>query len=150
MPDGDFDVHDDAPLLDTDIQQAADVSVESCAFQDIFELAAEAMDDGVQVQPRDGADWFRIGDDAIGCIWWPGNRSATARLDHCWVREARRGDGLGAALVQHLIDDATDASAETIDTYCYQPQLYASAGFEAGESYNMGTTHMILEVDDDE
>jgi predicted N-acetyltransferase YhbS len=66
------------------------------------------------------------------------------------VRESRRGDGLGAALVKHLIDAATDAGAETIDTYCYQPLLYDSADFEAGESYNMGTTHMTLEVDADD
>jgi Acetyltransferase (GNAT) family. len=137
------------PIEDTDLDQAADVTVNHCAFADIFELAAEAMDDGVQIQPRDGADWFRIDDDAVGCIWWPRNRSATARIDHCWVRDDRRGEGLGAALVLHLIDAARESGAETIDTYCYQPPLYESAGFEAGESYNMRTTHMTLEVDDE-
>jgi GNAT superfamily N-acetyltransferase len=150
MPETDFETNEAAPIMDTDADQAADVNVDSSAFPDVFELAAEAMEDGVQVQPRDGADWFRIDDDAIGCIWWPANRAATARLDHCWVREGRRGEGLGAALVTTLVEKAREAGAEVIDTYCYQPALYASLGFEAGESYEMGTTHMTLEVDTDE
>jgi len=141
---------DTTPVGDERIDDCADVEIERCEFKEVFELAAEAREDDVQVQPRDDAQWYRIDDDAIACLWWPQNRSATARLSHCWVREERRGEGLGAALVYERVTDAQESGADRIDTYAYRSQLYEDLGFEPQESYNMGTTHLVLEADDDE
>lgn len=138
------------PVEDRRIEQRSDADIEACAFKDVYELAAEAREDGVQVQPRDDAQWYRIGDDAIACLWWPQNRSNTARLSHCWVREERRGEGLGSALVYRRVQDAKAAGADRVDTYAYQPGLYEDLGFEAQESYKMGTAHMVLEVGQDD
>jgi len=137
------------PIEDEHIDDRAGVPIKECEFKDVYELAAEAREDGVKVQPRDDAQWYRVDDDAIACLWWPQNRSNTARLSHCWVRENRRGEGLGSALVYRRVEDAKAAGAVTIDTYAYQPSLYESLGFEPRESYEMGTTHMVLEVDED-
>ncbi|WP_336328501.1 GNAT family N-acetyltransferase [Halovenus sp. HT40] len=138
------------PVEDDRIEDRADVDVEACDFKEVYELAAEAHEDGVKVQPRDDAEWYRVGDDAIACLWWPQNRSNTARLSHCWVREERRGEGIGASLVYRRVEDARADGADMIDTYAYHPSLYEDLGFEAGESYKMGTTHMTLEVDDND
>lgn len=141
---------EDPPVEDERIDDRADVDIEKCEFKEVYELAAEAREDGVQVQPRDDAQWYRVGDDAIACLWWPQNRSNTARLSHCWVREERRGEGVGAALVYQRVEDAKEAGASTIDTYAYHSSLYEDLGFEPGESYNMGTTHLELKVDNDD
>ena len=137
------------PIEDEQIDDRADAPIEECEFKDVYELAAEARKDGVKIQPRDDAQWYRVDDDAIACLWWPQNRSNTARLSHCWVREDRRGEGVGSALVYRRVEDAKAAGAATIDTYAYQPGLYEGLGFESRESYEMGTTHLVLEVDED-
>jgi len=123
--------------------------IEECTLQDVYELAAKARDDGNQVQHRPDEQWYRIGDLAIACLWWPQNRRDTARLSHCWVTDEARGDGLGEALVRRRIEDAKAAGAGTIDTYAYREELFTELGFKSHEEYNMGTTHMTLELEDE-
>lgn len=123
--------------------------IEECTLQDIYELAAKARDDGIRVQHRPEEQWYRIDDLAIACLWWPQNRRNTARLSHCWVAGDARGHGLGERLVRRRIEDAKSAGAETIDTYAYREDLFTELGFESQEEYNMGTTHMTLELGGD-
>lgn len=123
--------------------------VESCEFEDIFEIASQAAKDGVEAKRRPDEQWYRVADVAMACLWWPKNRADTARLSHCWVAEDARDSGIGERLVHRRIDDAVDAGAKTLDTYAYNDELYESLGFEPRESYPMGTTHMVREVNHD-
>lgn len=121
-------------------------TIEECRLEDIYELAARAREDDVEVQPRPESQWYRVDSVAMACLWWPQNRRNTARLSHCWVAEEARGEGLGEALVRRRIADARSAGADVIDTYAYRRDLFEKLGFEAGKEYPMGTTHMALET----
>lgn len=101
--------------------------VEPCDFADVFEMAAEARDDGVYAKDRPEGQWYRYDDAGMICLWEPQNRSNTQRISHWWVREARRNEGIGEALLDRAL---TDADAETVDIYVYDSRPVEERGFE--------------------
>lgn len=104
--------------------------IEACSFEDLFELAAKAKEDGVRAKQRTDEQWFRYDDVGMICLWEPGNRSSTKRISHWWVHPDRRGSGIGTALFEHAIKHAEQSSAETLDIYSYDPEFVESYGFE--------------------
>lgn len=108
-------------------------AIEPCAFEDIFELASDAKDDGTYVKRRPEGQWFRAGDAGFICLWEPQNRSGTKRISHEWVRDDRRGEGFGEALLERAIAEAEASDADRLDIYVYDPELVEARGFEPAE-----------------
>lgn len=104
--------------------------VERCSLEDIYELAADARDDGVRVKHRPEEQWYRVGDAGFVCLWEPQNRTGTKRISHWWVRPERRGEGIGTALLEAAIADAEDSDADRLDIYAYDPAPVEARGFE--------------------
>lgn len=107
--------------------------VEPCALEDVYELAADARDDGVRPQHRPEEQWFRYEDAGFVCLWEPQNRSGTKRISHWWVREGRRGEGIGTALLDRAIAEAVASDARRLDIYVYDPNPVEDRGFELAE-----------------
>lgn len=104
--------------------------VEPCEFEEIFELAADAKGDGIRAKNRDGAQWYRYENAGMCCLWEPGNRASTKRISHWWVRDERRGEGIGRALFERAVGDAEQSNAATLDIYVYDDGLVTEHGFE--------------------
>lgn len=107
--------------------------VEPCSLQDIYELAAEARDDGVRVKHRPEEQWFRFEDAGVICLWEPQNRTGTKRISHWWVAEDRRGEGIGVALLDRAIEAAESSDSERLDIYVYDPDPVEERGFTPAE-----------------
>ena len=108
----------------------ATTDIEPCDFEDVFEMAAEARDDGIYAKDRPKGQWYRYEDAGMICLWEPQNRSDTKRISHWWVREDRRGEGIGEALLDRALDEALESDAETVDIYAYDDTLLQDRGFE--------------------
>lgn len=106
-------------------------AVEPCALKDIYELAAEARDDGVRPQHRPEEQWFRYDDVGMICLWEPQNRSGTKRISHWWVDEDHRGEGIGILLLERAIAAAETSDADRLDIYVYDPGPVEERGFTA-------------------
>lgn len=104
--------------------------VRACALQEIYELAADARDDGVRVKHRPEEQWFRFEDIGFVCLWEPQNRSGTKRISHWWVAEDRRGEGIGLALLDRAITAANDSDTDRLDIYVYDPNPVEERGFK--------------------
>lgn len=104
-----------------------------CSLQDIYELAAEARDDGVRVKHRPEEQWFRFEDAGFICLWEPQNRKGTKRISHWWVAEGRRSEGIGAALLDRAVAAAKTSNADRLDIYVYDPDPVEERGFESAE-----------------
>lgn len=127
-----------------------DIDIEPCEFEDIFELASEAKDDGVRAKRRSSAQWFRAGDVGMICLWEPGNRSSTKRISHWWVRDDRRGEGVGEALFERAYQAARESDATTLDIYVYDDSIVSEYGFEhrPGSSQAMdGAEYYVLDLE---
>jgi len=107
--------------------------VEACSLESIYELAADARDDGVRVKHRPEEQWFRCGDNGMVCLWEPQNRNGTKRISHWWVREEKRGEGVGAALLDRAIKCAKQSDADRLDIYVYETQPVENRGFEPAD-----------------
>jgi len=107
--------------------------VEPCALKDIYEMAAEARDDGVRPQHRPEEQWFRYEDVGMVCLWEPQNRSGTKRISHWWVADGRREEGIGTALLDRAIEAAEETNAGRLDIYVYDPEAVEERGFEPAE-----------------
>lgn len=107
-----------------------EIDVEPCALEDIYELAADARDDGTPVKHRPESQWYRVGDDGFVCLWEPQNRSGTKRISHWWVRKDARGEGIGETLLERAIADARHSDADRLDIYVYDPEPVEERGFE--------------------
>lgn len=107
--------------------------VQSCDLKDIYELAAEARDDGVRVKHRPGEQWFQYEDVGFVCLWEPQNRTGTLRISHWWVADERRGEGIGLALLDRAIAAAEASDASRLDIYIYEPEPVEVRGFEPAE-----------------
>lgn len=107
--------------------------VQPCGLRDIYELAADARDDGVRVKHRPEEQWFRYEDVGFICLWEPQNRTGTKRISHWWVAEDRRGEGIGAALLDRAIATADKSDAGRLDIYVYDPEPVEERGFEPAE-----------------
>jgi GNAT superfamily N-acetyltransferase len=107
--------------------------VEPCALKDIYELAADARDEGVRVKHRPEEQWFRYEDAGFICLWEPQNRTGTKRISHWWVAEDRRGEGIGTALLERAIAVAESSNAGRLDIYVYDPSPVEERGFEPAE-----------------
>lgn len=107
--------------------------VQPCDLQDIYELAAEARDDGVRVKHRPEEQWFRYEDVGFICLWEPQNRTGMLRISHWWVADDRRGEGIGLALLDRAIAAAEDTDADRLDIYVYEPGPVEERGFEPAE-----------------
>lgn len=107
--------------------------VEACALEDIYELAADARDDGVRPQHRPEEQWFRYGDVGMVCLWEPQNRSGTLRISHWWVDDDRRGEGIGTALLDRAIQEAEQSDADRLDIYVYDAETVEQRDFEPAE-----------------
>lgn len=112
---------------------ASDETIEPCALEDIYELAADAKDDGTYVKHRPEERWYRAGDAGFICLWEPQNRSGTKRISHWWVREARRGEGIGEALLERAIAAAEASDADRLDIYVYDPEPVEERDFEPAD-----------------
>lgn len=104
--------------------------IEACDLEDIYELAAEARDDGVRPQHRPEEQWFRYEDAGMICLWEPQNRSGTKRISHWWVADDRRDEGIGAALLDRAIEVAEASDADRLDIYVYDSAPVEKRGFE--------------------
>lgn len=107
--------------------------IEACDLEDIYELAADARDDGVRPQHRPEGQWFRYEDAGMVCLWEPQNRSGTKRISHWWVDDDRRGEGIGSALLDRAIQEAEQSDANRLDIYVYDPETVEQRGFEPAE-----------------
>lgn len=107
--------------------------VEPCTLEDIYELAADARDDGVRPQHRPEEQWFRYDDVGMICLWEPQNRTGTKRISHWWVAEDHRGEGIGAALLDHAIEIAEASDADRLDIYVYETEPVEERGFKPAE-----------------
>jgi GNAT superfamily N-acetyltransferase len=107
--------------------------VEPCALKDIYEMAAEARDDGVRPQHRPEEQWFRYEDVGVVCLWEPQNRSGTKRISHWWVADDRREEGIGTALLDRAIEAAEETNADRLDIYVYDPEAVEERGFRPAE-----------------
>lgn len=114
-------------------EDVSPADVEPTSFEDVFELAADAREDGVRAKNRAEQQWFRYEDAGFVCLWEPQNRSGTKRISHWWVREERRDEGIGAALLDRAIHTAEDSNAERLDIYVYDPGPVEARGFEPAE-----------------
>lgn len=108
---------------------ADDDRIATCEFEGLFELAADAKDDGVYAKDRPEAQWFRYEDAGMICLWEPQNRSATKRISHWWVRPERRGEGIGSDLLDYAITVAKASDADRLDIYVYDPDPLDARGF---------------------
>lgn len=107
--------------------------VEACGLTDIYELAADARDDGVRPQHRPEEQWFRYEDAGMVCLWEPQNRTGTKRISHWWVADNRRGEGIGAALLDRAIQAAEQSDADRLDIYVYDAERVEQRGFEPAD-----------------
>lgn len=107
--------------------------VAETSFASVFELAADARDDGVRAKNRAEQRWFRYEDAGFICLWEPQNRSGTKRISHWWVREERRDEDIGAALLDRAISEARESDADRLDIYVYDSQAVEERGFEPVE-----------------
>ena len=107
--------------------------VEACDLEDIYELAADARNDGVRPQHRPEEQWFRYEDVGMVCLWEPQNRTGTMRISHWWVDEDRRGEGIGEALLDRAIGAAEATDADRLDIYVYKTESVENRGFEPAE-----------------
>lgn len=107
--------------------------ITTCEFEDIFELAAQARDDGVYPKARPEGQWYRCNDRGFVCLWEPQNRTGTKRISHWWVHPEHRNEGIGTALLDRALDDALDSDATRIDIYVYDPEPVEKRGFEPAE-----------------
>ncbi|WP_337653226.1 GNAT family N-acetyltransferase [Halomontanus rarus] len=108
----------------------SDHDVVRCGLEDIYELAADARDDGTAVKHRPEEQWFRVDDAGFVCLWEPQNRTGTKRISHWWVRLDRRGEGIGEVLLEAAIADAEASDADRLDIYVYDPAPVEARGFE--------------------
>lgn len=104
-----------------------------CSLQDIYELAADARDDGVRVKHRPEEQWFRFEDAGFICLWEPQNRTGTKRISHWWVTEDRRDEGIGAALLDRAVAAAEASDADQLDIYVYDTVPVEERGFTPAE-----------------
>jgi len=104
-----------------------------CELMDIYELAAEARNEGVRVKHRPGEQWFRFNDAGFICLWAPQNRTGTKRVSHWWVAEDRRGEGIGTALLDRAIAAAQASDADRLDIYVYDTRPVEERGFKPAE-----------------
>lgn len=112
---------------------ATSEDVEACELADIYELAADARDDGVRPQHRPEEQWFRFEDVGMICLWEPQNRTGTKRISHWWVADDRRGEGIGTALLDRAIAAAKESDCDRLDIYVYDPEPVEERGFEPAE-----------------
>jgi len=113
---------------------ATSEDVEACDLTDIYELAADARDDGVRPQHRPEEQWFRYEDTGMVCLWEPQNRSGTKRISHWWVSGGRRDEGIGTALLDRAIEAAESSDSDRLDIYVYNPEPVEERGFQPAES----------------
>lgn len=104
-------------------------AIESCSLEEIYELAADARDDGVRPKHRPEEQWFRYEDAGMVCLWEPQNRSGTKRISHWWVADDRRDEGIGAALLDRAIEAAMASACSRLDIYVYDPEPVVERGF---------------------
>jgi GNAT superfamily N-acetyltransferase len=107
-----------------------DHDIQACAFEDIFELAADARDDGIRAKDRGSGQWFRVSEKGMICLWEPGNRSSTKRISHWWVHPDHRDGGVGQALFERAFHEAKESDCDTLDIYVYDEELVDEYGFE--------------------
>lgn len=107
--------------------------IEACDLEDIYELAADARDDGVRPQHRPEEKWFRYEDAGMVCLWEPQNRSGTKRISHWWVDGDRRDEGIGAALLDRAIEEAEESDADRLDIYVYDRKPVEKRHFEPAD-----------------
>ena len=107
--------------------------VEPCSLQDLYELAADARDDGVRVKHRPEEQWFRYEDAGFICLWEPQNRTGTKRISHWWVREDRRGEGIGPVLLDRAIAAAKESDGDRLDIYVYDADPVEERGFRPAD-----------------
>jgi len=107
--------------------------IDPCSLEEIYELAAEARDEGVRAKHRPEEKWFRYEDAGFICLWEPQNRKGTKRISHWWVSESRRGEGIGPALLDRAIAAAKSSDADRLDIYVYDPDPVEERGFEPAE-----------------
>jgi len=107
--------------------------IDECDLQDIYEMAAEARDEGVRVKHRPEERWFRYEDAGFICLWEPQNRKNTKRISHWWVSEDRRGEGIGAALLDCAVATAKKSDIDRLDIYVYDPDAVEQRGFRPAE-----------------
>lgn len=105
-------------------------AIQPCEFEDIFEMAAEATEDGVRPKQRTEAQWYRYADKGMVCLWEPGNRTSTKRISHWWVHPDHRNEGIGKTLFEHALREASESGVETVDIYVYDEEFIADYGFE--------------------
>lgn len=121
--------------------------VDPCSLQDIYELAAEARDDGVRVKHRPEEQWFHFEDAGFICLWEPQNRKGTKRISHWWVAEDRRDEGIGAALLDRAVATAKASDADRLDIYVYEPEPAEERGFEPAEGGQAQDDAQYYELD---
>ena len=121
--------------------------VEPCSLQDIYELAAEARDDGVRVKHRPEEQWFRFEDAGFICLWEPQNRTGTKRISHWWVSEDHRGEGIGVALLDRAVAAAKASDAASLDIYVYDPEPVEERGFQPAEGGQAQDDAQYYEID---
>lgn len=107
--------------------------IQPCALADIYELAAQARDEGVRVKHRPEEQWFRFDNVGFICLWEPQNRTGTKRISHWWVAEDRRGEGIGTALLDRAIAAANASDADRLDIYVYDPEPVEDREFTPAE-----------------
>lgn len=107
--------------------------IEACGLTDIYEMAADARDDGVRPQHRPEEQWFRYEDVGMICLWEPQNRSGTKRISHWWVTDDRRGEEIGTALLDRAIEAAEHSDCARLDIYVYDTEPVEERGFEPAE-----------------
>ena len=121
--------------------------VEPCSLQDIYELAAEARDDGTRVKHRPEEQWFRFEDAGFICLWEPQNRTGTKRISHWWVAEDRRDERIGAALLDRAVEAAKSSDADRLDIYVYDPEPVEDRGFTPAEGGQAQDDAQYYEMD---
>lgn len=123
--------------------------IRPATLQEVIALpnALQATREHVSLTPTAGeCHWFILEDEAgwIGFGAWMPMRTA-ARIKGIYVRTDRRGEGHGAAISLHLVEEARLSGYDRMDQFAASPAWWIAQGWTAASAPRPnGVQHLRL------
>ena len=85
------------------------------------------------------AVWY-ASEASCGSLVWVGKAKKKARIKGTITAPEARGEGHGAAMLEHLIAEAVKGGAEIVEVFARNPDWYLKNGFSVDRVTNWGVT----------
>lgn len=105
----------------------AALMIEECDHAQVAHWRSAAARERVCLKSTEGTRWFRCED--RGCAGLLRLGSGVLRIKGVYVDRRHRGQGIGAALTEHLIRLAEEEGASALEVYALEPGWYEERGF---------------------